>query len=175
MKLKLIAAALSVSLVACVSTENTTTISSEPLMKRTAALAPVTNVGSVQTVNKVITLEQIMADPDWFGRAPESWYWGDDSNTVFYKQKQLGNPLRDLFAINLDSNNLNSSKEAHQISLTDHHIVADSDAKRNSDNSLEIYSFKGNVFVKNLASKTVKQITYTSASESVYSSIFGSC
>lgn len=166
MKLKLIAAALSVSLVACVSTENTTQISSEPLIKQTTVLAPVTHLESVNANNKKITLEQIMADPDWFGRAPESWYWGDDSNTVFYKQKQLGNPLRDLFAINLDSNNSYSRKEAQQVSLTDHHIVADSNAKRNSDNSLEIYSFKGNVFVKELASKSVKQITYTSANES---------
>jgi len=161
MKLKLIAAALSISLVACVSTENTTQISSVPLMKQTTALAPVVNPESVKNAGKVITLEQIMADPDWFGRAPESWYWGDDSNTIFYKQKQLGNPLRDLLVKKLDSN-----KEAHQVSLTDRHIVADSDAKRNSDNSLEIYSFKGNVFVKNLASKSVKQITYTSANES---------
>jgi len=161
MKLKLIAAALSVSLVACVSTENTSQISSAPLVSPTTVLSPVTNGELVKNASGVITLEQIMADPDWFGRAPESWYWGDDSDTVFYEQKQLGNPLRDLFVKNLDSN-----KEAYQVSLTDHHIVADNNAKRNSDNTLEIYSFKGNVFVKELASKSVKQITYTSANES---------
>jgi len=161
MKLKLIAAALSVSLVACVSTENTSQISSARLVSPTTVLAPVTNGELVKNASGVITLEQIMADPDWFGRAPESWYWGDDSDTVFYEQKQLGNPLRDLFVKNLDSN-----KEAYQVSLTDHHIVADNNAKRNSDNTLEIYSFKGNIFVKELASKSVKQITYTSANES---------
>ncbi len=161
MKLKLIAAALSVSLVACVSTENTSQISSARLVSPTTVLAPVTNGELVKNASGVITLEQIMADPDWFGRAPESWYWGDDSDTVFYEQKQLGNPLRDLFVKNLDSN-----KEAYQVSLTDHHIVADNNTKRNSDNTLEIYSFKGNVFVKELASKSVKQITYTSANES---------
>jgi len=161
MKLKLIAAALSVSLVACVSTENTSQISSARLVSPTTVLAPVTNGELVKNASGVITLEQIMADPDWFGRAPESWYWGDDSDTVFYEQKQLGNPLRDLFVKNLDSN-----KEAYKVSLTDHHIVADNNAKRNSDNTLEIYSFKGNIFVKELASKSVKQITYTSANES---------
>jgi len=161
MKLKLIAAALSVSLVACVSTENTTQISSEPLIKQTTVLAPSTHLESVNANNKVITLEQIMADPDWFGRAPESWYWGDDSKTIFYKQKQLGNPLRDLWVKNIDS-----SEEAQKVSLTDHHIASDSSAKQNSDNSLEIYSFKGNVFVKDLTSKSVKQVTYTSATES---------
>jgi dipeptidyl aminopeptidase/acylaminoacyl peptidase len=160
MKLKLIAVALSLTLVACVSTKDTTRVSSESSALPTSVLAPVVNSRTLKNSNGKITLEQIMADPDWFGRAPESWYWGDDSNTIFYKQKQLGNPLRDLLVKKLDS-----SKETHLVSLTDHHIASDSDAERNSDNSLETYSFNGNVFVKNLASKSVKQITYTSATE----------
>lgn len=161
LKLTLIAAALSVSLVACVSTENTTQNSVKPFMSPTAVLAPIASTEALNNAGEVITLEQIMADPDWFGRAPESWYWGDDSKTIFYKQKQLGNPLRDLWGKRVDSN-----KEAQQVSLSKQHIVADSNAKRNHDNSLEVYSFEGNVFVKNLASKSVKQITYTSANES---------
>ncbi len=160
MKLKLIVAALSVSLVACVSTDDTAQSSSKTSTTPMAVLTPVINVESISD-NKIITLEQIMADPDWFGRAPESWYWGDDSNTVFYKQKQLGNPLRDLFVQHLDSN-----KAAQQVGLAKQHIFADSDAKQNSARSHEIYSFKGNVFVKNIANKSVKQVTYTSATES---------
>ena len=171
MKLKLIVAALSVSLVACVSTEHSAQTSAKPLMSPATVLAPVTSAEPEKNVSEVITLERIMADPDWFGRAPESWYWGDDSKTVFYKQKQLGNPLRDLWVKNVDSTNVGSTnvgsnKEAQQVSLSKQHIVADSNAKRNHDNSLEVYSFEGNVFVKNLASKSVKQITYTSANES---------
>lgn len=161
MKLKLIAAALSLSLVACVSTEDSAQISSITSTAPMAILAPVTSAESVNTNNKTITLEQIMADPDWFGRAPESWYWGDDSNTVFYKQKRLGSPLKDLFIKNVDSD-----KEAHQVGLSKYHIVADSEATKNNDSSHEIYSFKGNVFVKNLASGSVQQITHTSVNES---------
>ena len=164
MKLTLIAAVLSVSLVACVSTENSTnnnTNTSAESVAPTVILTPTVNADSVTHSNQTITLEQIMADPDWFGRAPESWYWGDDSNTVFYKQKQLGNPLRDLFVKTLDS-----GQAAQQVDLSQHHIVADSNAKVNANGSLEVYSFEGNVFVKDIASKSVKQITYTSANES---------
>lgn len=164
MKLTLIAAVLSVSLVACVSTENSTinnTNTSAESVTPTAILTPTVSADSVPHSNQTITLEQIMADPDWFGRAPESWYWGDDSNTVFYKQKQLGNPLRDLFVQTLDSN-----KPAQQVILSQHHIVADKNAKRNANGSLEIYSFEGNVFVKDIVKKSVKQITHTSANES---------
>jgi len=165
MKLNLIAAVLSVSLVACVSTEESTQssakLSTTPLATTpTEILAPTPSTNGVASDNKIITLEQIMADPDWFGRAPESWYWGDDANTVFYKQKQLGNPLRDLFVLNLNSDNV-----PNKVSLDEQHIVEDRNAKKNNDGSEEVYSFKGNVFVKNLASKSVKQLTYTSAYE----------
>ncbi|PCH96114.1 MAG: S9 family peptidase [Gammaproteobacteria bacterium] len=161
MKLNLIAAVFSVSLVACVNTESTVQTNANLSTTPSSILTPIINVNSVGTDNETITLEQIMADPDWFGRAPESWYWGDDSNTIFYKQKQLGNPLRDLFVQSLDSNDA-----ATRINLAKQHIVADSNAKKNSDGTYEVYSFKGNVFVKNLTNKSVQQITYTSANES---------
>jgi dipeptidyl aminopeptidase/acylaminoacyl peptidase len=161
MKLKLIAITLSVTLAACVSTENSTQKSSESLISPTAVLSPVTTNESVNHDNEVITLEQIMANPDWFGRAPESWYWGDDSNTVFFKQKQLGNPLKDLFV-----KDISSPKEAVKVALSEQHIAADKNAKRNKSGTLELYSFKGNVFIKELSSNSVKQITYTSLNES---------
>jgi len=160
MKLNLIAAILSVSLVACASTENMAPTSAASVKAPATILSPVMS-DTVKNNNEVITLEQIMADPDWFGRAPESWYWGDDSTTVFYQQKQLGNPLRDLWVKDLASNT-----DAQQVSLSEQHRVADRNAKSNNDGSLEIYSFKGNVFVKNIATKLVKQVTYTSANES---------
>lgn len=163
MKLTLIAAVLSVSLVACVSTDNptkNTNNTSVETLTPSATLAPSDQTESLVLNNNIITLEQIMADPDWFGRAPESWYWGDDSNTVFYKQKQLGNPLRDLFV-----KHLATDKAAQQVNLSQHHIVADNNAKKNANGSLEVYSFEGNVFVKNVVSQSVTQITHTSAHE----------
>lgn len=168
MKLKLIAITLSVSLVACVNTQETVQTSTKTLTAPTTILAPIVSAELKNNTDKVITLEQIMADPDWFGRAPESWYWGDDSQTVFYKQKQLGNPLRDLWVTKLNSNNTDSSTpiEPELVSLSNLHKVADNDARRNQDNNIEVYSFEGNVFVKNLVNKSVKQVTYTSANES---------
>jgi len=109
----------------------------------------------------VITLEQIMADPDWFARSPESWYWGDDSETIFYKQKREGNPLRDLYKLSLNTN----TQKTEQIKLAEMHVVADKNAILSRDGNLETYSFKGNVFVKNLNTNHVLQITHTSALE----------
>ena len=99
MKIKILTAAISLSLVACVTTTDdqsaetildgsyntTTSISTGKEVKNTAISKTVlpaqtlTGSGDIQ-----ITLEQIMSDPDWMGRSPQRWYWGDDNQTIFY-------------------------------------------------------------------------------------------
>ena len=46
-----------------------------------------------------LTLEQIMADPDWLGNQPEGAYWGPDNRTVYFQQKRQGSKLSDLYAV----------------------------------------------------------------------------
>ena len=154
---KLLAVAISMSLTACVAIKdiNTSNASTSQVIERIAAKPPIglNNPG-------VITLEQIMADPDWIGRSPESWYWGDDSHTVFYQQKQEGNPLRDLFR-----QNVNEPDNGKQVKLAEMHKVSDRFAASNQQGSREVYTFEGNVFIKTVATGTVQQLTYTSAVE----------
>jgi len=158
MKIQLIAAALSLSLAACSNTQL-----EEQQSESDAQSTPKSIKGAVATnaqATDIITLEQIMADPDWFGRSPESWYWGDDSRTVYYQQKQLGNPLRDLYSLDL----LNSNKTI-QVELSAKHEVADKNAKFNQARTHKVYSFNGDVFVKNIATSQIKQLTFTSSYE----------
>jgi dipeptidyl aminopeptidase/acylaminoacyl peptidase len=153
MKIQLIAAALSLSLVACSNTQLNEQLSTSAPEKIQGAAA--TNAQSTD----IITIEQIMADPDWFGRSPESWYWGDDSNTVYYQQKQLGNPLRDLYSLDLSNN------KTTLVALANKHKVADKNGVFNQARTHKIYTFNGDVFVKTLASNTIKQLTFTSNHE----------
>ena len=154
MKIQLIAAALSLSLAACSNTqlnEQQNTRVTEQLQSAVAVNAQATDI---------ITLEQIMSDPDWLGRAPESWYWGDDSNTVIYQQKQLGNPLRDLYRLDLSNSN-NTVK----VALANKHKVADQNGLLNEARTHKVFTFNGDVFVKTLATNVVKQLTFTSQYE----------
>lgn len=164
MKIKFLVAAVSFALTACATT-NVTTIKAN---QKTAPDIPSVikhnadvNELKVLTSTDVITLEQIMADPDWFARSPESWYWGDDSETVFYKQKREGNPLRDLYKLSLKQ----EAKKAEQVMLAEMHVMADKNAVLASNGKLEAYSFNGNVFIKELKTQHVTQITHTSAYE----------
>ena len=173
----IITTALSFSLVACVSIEmpnnkalsaetpaaaHTSTISASKISTPSISSAK-TSAANSANLNTTITLEQIMADPDWFGRAPQAWYWGDDSNSIYYQQKRLGNPLKDLFVKHLSAAD---SGNGAKVSLANMHIAADKNAVLNLAASHEVYTFKGNVFVKQLANQSVQQLTFTSANES---------
>ena len=68
-------------------------LSSPLLAKKAEPITYQTSPVSVPTVysgdsSMQLTLEQIMAHPDWLGRQVESAFWGYDSNTVYYKRKR---------------------------------------------------------------------------------------
>ncbi len=46
-----------------------------------------------------LTLEKIMAHPDWIGRAPENAYFSADSKFIYYTRKAEGSELRDLWRV----------------------------------------------------------------------------
>ena len=46
-----------------------------------------------------LTMEQIMAHPDWIARSPEQPYFSADGKQIFFQQKVAGSELRDLYRI----------------------------------------------------------------------------
>src|SRR5882757_1463031 len=58
---------------------------------------PVTAAGS-----QALTLEQIMADPDWIGTPPDAPYWADDGSAVYFERKRTGAEERDLYRVPLN-------------------------------------------------------------------------
>jgi len=162
MKLKIIAAAISFSLAACVSTSPIS--SKNTIIQPQVAVAPIIADAALnENVTTTITLEQIMADPDWMGRSPQAWYWGDDNHSVFYQQKREGSPLRDLFQLTTSGAQQGQSE---QVKLADMHIAADRNAVDNQNKTKQAYIFQNNIFVKTLSTGDVKQLTNTSAQKS---------
>jgi hypothetical protein len=43
-----------------------------------------------------LTLERIMADPDWIGPPVERPYWSLDGRSILFGLKRAGSPVRDL-------------------------------------------------------------------------------
>lgn len=50
---------------------------------------------------QALTLEQVMAEPDWIGNPVEQAWWSVDGQSVYYRSKAAGSALRDTHRITL--------------------------------------------------------------------------
>ena len=151
-----LAVASSIMLAGCSATANTaSTNNALEKNKVEAVVSTPADVGSEK-----ITLKQAMADPDWIGNQPQNAFWAADSATIIYAQKQQGSTLRDLFSQSV------TSQTAEQIALNKLHTLGARNAVYSNDKALQAYVFKGNVFVKNIKTNTLRQITHSTANES---------
>jgi dipeptidyl aminopeptidase/acylaminoacyl peptidase len=149
----LLLASVTTFLFACSATQ-----SDVPIVSKDNA-APPKVIKAVQPLptniqSKLLTLEQIMADPDWMGRQPTSAYWADDSEAVFYKQKQLGSPLSDLW-----TKSINEQGNGNKIELSALHLHAYEKRIVSQNKQMAAWVFEGNIFVKDLANNQLKQLT----------------
>ena len=107
-----------------------------------------------------LTLEQIMADPDWIGNPPENPYWSDDGRSIYYEREREGvgqNP-KDLYRVDLASGKTTKIEPAER-------GKADAPGKRSLDRKKKVYARQGDVFVKDLTTGAIRQITRTPAEE----------
>ncbi|MEE8525729.1 MAG: prolyl oligopeptidase family serine peptidase, partial [Thermoanaerobaculia bacterium] len=124
-----------------------------------AAADPRPAAESVAGVRQV-TLELIMSDPDWIGNRPQRAYWSDDGQWVYYEQKRQGEERFDLLRIAATGGDP-AVVQPQQRGTVD---VAQGELSR--DRRLKTYALAGDVFVKDLVSGEIRQLTRTAATES---------
>jgi dipeptidyl aminopeptidase/acylaminoacyl peptidase len=122
------------------------------------ALATVPIAGEAQGDQSALTLEQIMADPDWLGNAPKNAFWGVDSSTVYFEQKRQGSKLSDLFAVDSQSGSTSEVPES-EWSGRFHSSVA-----YNQAGDQRGYVYEGDIYLAN--SSGSNQVTRSSVAES---------
>jgi dipeptidyl aminopeptidase/acylaminoacyl peptidase len=111
-----------------------------------------------------LTLEQIMADSDWLGNPPEDPYWSDDGRAVYYERERdgAGRQKKDLFRVDVSSGALG---EAVRVDPAERG-KADAPGERNRERTRKVYAREGDIFVKDLKTRKVRQVTRTDADES---------
>ncbi|MFT5286357.1 MAG: dipeptidyl aminopeptidase/acylaminoacyl peptidase [Planctomycetota bacterium] len=107
-----------------------------------------------------ISLEQIMSDPIWMGRFPESPYWGPDSNTAYYFRKNPEDGQRDLHSVETTTGRGRAIQEWSRGSAPAAKAVYNLDRTR----ILEVRN--GDIFLTDTLGETTIQLTRTSANES---------
>ncbi len=108
---------------------------------------------SVSSSPVELTMEQIMADPDWLGREPKSAFFSPSGDSILYYRKREGSVVQDVYKTNPSQGN------GDLLSLTELHQYAHDEIIDDNDYRFIAWTFKGNVFIQNRASNNVKQLT----------------
>lgn len=105
-----------------------------------------------------VTLEKIMGDPDWIGAAVKDAYWSADGHAVYYSAKRSGSPIMDLHRVDV---------AGRKDQVIDAKAMADADAAMVFDHAGRRAAFdrNGDIFVRDLASGRLTQITRTAQIE----------
>lgn len=105
------------------------------------------------------TLEQIMADPDWIGNAPESPYFSDDGKHIYYRQKRTGETVRDLYRLAA------TGGAATRISTDAHPIDSGRDRVYDPQRTAAVWINAGDVYLKELGSGEITRLSATPEDE----------
>lgn len=104
-----------------------------------------------------LTMEQIMADPDWLGRQPENAFFSFDSQHILYSRKQEGATLRDLYMTSANGGN------GEKVPLSQLHEVSYDAVIDDKDHDFIAWIYEGDVFAKKRDSDDIVQLTRDSA------------
>jgi dipeptidyl aminopeptidase/acylaminoacyl peptidase len=116
------------------------------------AAAPADAVAPAATAQHGVTLEKIMADPDWIGPAVRDEYWSADSRSVYYSSKRRDSSIVDLHRLDL-AGGQDRSVDPKAMSDADGPPVFDGYGKRAA------FVRNGDIFVRDLGTGGLRQIT----------------
>ena len=102
-----------------------------------------------------LTLERIMADPDWLGNKPENAFWGAASRHVYFEQKRQGSKLRDLYSVDTRDGAI------AQVAESDWSRRSRSGVVYSDAGDLHAWVYSGDVYMS--AGDAIRQVTRTSA------------
>jgi len=104
-----------------------------------------------------VTLEKIMSDPDWIGTPPENPYWADDGRAVYFERKRTGSEVRDLYRLDLDG----SDGKPVRVSDEERGRIDVAGGDLSEDRAWKVYSRQGDLYLKDLKTGDIRQLTRT--------------
>ncbi|MGH8030845.1 MAG: prolyl oligopeptidase family serine peptidase [Luteimonas sp.] len=107
-----------------------------------------------------LTMAQIMADPDWIGAGVEQAWWSWDGTSTYYTLKRDGGAIRDTYQQTIDGGTAARLDGAALAGIDGAQQVVDTAGARMA------FVRSGDVFVRDLRSGALTQLTRTDAEES---------
>ncbi len=115
---------------------------------------------SKQTQYSKLTLEAIMADPDWMGNSPENPTWSLQGETIYYQQKAVGHSHKNKFKIVLDN------QKPQQLTTEELLMHASTGAELNPAGTFGVFDYQNDLFLIELSTAIITPITADKAKQS---------
>lgn len=128
-----------------------------------ALLLPLLAVGghAPAAPSATLTLEQVMADPDWIGPAVEQPAWRWDGRAVDYRLKRAGSPVREVYRQTLDAH-----RPAQRVADAELADLDGSDPVYDRARRRMLFTRNGDVFLRDLDSGQLHPLTRSETRES---------
>jgi hypothetical protein len=136
-------------------------LNTRPRAERRRGVTPTPEETAAFLDERTPTLKQIMSDPEWVARSPSNIGWSWDGRSVLFDQQREGSRLSDRWRV--------SAREGSTpMRIADENLPYASarGGVLNTDRSKKVFARSGDIFVRDMASGTLHQITRTSARES---------
>ena len=106
-----------------------------------------------------LTIEQIMADPDWIGLPVHEAYWSVDERAAYYLLKRTGSPIVDLHRVEIATGR-------DQVVGADAMAQADGPPVYDREGRRAAFVRNGDVFLRDVRTGRLTQVTRTPQQES---------
>lgn len=114
---------------------------------------------SEQTKPK-LTIEQIMQDPKWTGAVSSTIWWSENGKQVYFKWNPGDAEAESTYVVNRDGNGL------RKLTLEERKNLIPERGEYNKDRTKKVYLKNGDIFLLNIPSMNIQQITNTTERES---------
>jgi len=107
-----------------------------------------------------LTVEKIMRDPKWIGVAPSNIRWDDDSKKIYFDWNPQ-NEYKDMLYYITTSNT-----DPEKLTAEEKHDLVPDNGKWNKTHTKKIYVKNGDIFLEDIRSNKITQLTGTGDKES---------
>lgn len=128
-------------------------------MKKVLLLMLVGFASHAQTLSP-LTVEKIMRDPKWIGVAPSNIFWSEDGKQVYFSWNPDKNAGDSLYTISV------TNKVPQKVSPSVRRGLPSFNGNYNKARTKKVYEKSGDIFIMEMATGKVVQLTYTTERES---------
>jgi dipeptidyl aminopeptidase/acylaminoacyl peptidase len=110
-----------------------------------------------------LTLEQIMANPDWMGNSPERQSWSIDGKAVYYQRKVDDHTHRELFKYSLETGKTSVNEKTESL------MAASRNAVLNPSMTHGVFTFQSDLYIIELGTNRISALTADNKIETMVS------